>query len=118
MIKERLHTDAVPTLPIGKEDSFRGIIDLIDLNVHYIDGGTKAETDAIPEEMQDLASRAPVLIETLLTLMKVMASYGRKGEAVRGDKKALQGVLANKLVPVLLVHLTRIREFSPFGCRS
>ncbi|HQD19961.1 MAG TPA: GTP-binding protein, partial [Bacillota bacterium] len=69
MIRERLLTNAVPVqLPIGKEDSFRGIIDLIDMNaLHYIDElGTKAETDAIPEELQDLASQyREVLIETV-----------------------------------------------------
>lgn len=108
MIKERLHTDAVPVqLPIGKEDSFRGIIDLIDLNaLHYIDElGTKAETDAIPEEMQDLASQyREVLIETVADFdEEVMASYleGKEVPSAAIKRALRKGVLANKLVPVL-----------------
>ncbi|MDD4657452.1 MAG: elongation factor G [Eubacteriales bacterium] len=108
MIRERLLTNAVPVqLPIGKEDSFRGIIDLVEMNaLHYIDElGTQAETDAIPEELQDLASQyRDKLLETVADFdEEVMASYLEGGDiSPLAIKRALRkGVLANKLVPVL-----------------
>ena len=58
MMKERLRANAVPIqLPIGKEDGFKGIIDLIDMEaIVYIDDlGTKSERTVIPDDMKALA---------------------------------------------------------------
>jgi elongation factor G len=58
MMKDRLGTNPVPIqLPIGKEDSFKGIVDLIDMQalVYLDDLGTKSEKTAIPEDMKDIA---------------------------------------------------------------
>ncbi len=59
MMKDRLHTNAVPvTLPIGKEDSFVGIIDLIDFKAIYYkdDLGKETEITDIPAEYLDEAT--------------------------------------------------------------
>lgn len=108
MIRERLLTNAVPVqLPIGKEDTFRGIIDLVEMNaLHYTDElGTQAETDAIPEELQDLASQyREKLLETAADYdEELMASYleGRDISPLAIKRALRKGVLANKLVPVL-----------------
>lgn len=108
MIRERLLTNAVPVqLPIGREDSFRGIIDLVDMNtLHYVDElGTKAETDAIPEEMLDLANRyREILIESVADFdEEVMANYleGKEVSSPAIKRAMRKGVLVNKLVPVL-----------------
>ena len=59
MIKERLGANPVPIeLPIGKEDTFRGIIDLINMEaeIYYDDLGKDFRKEAIPEDMLDLAN--------------------------------------------------------------
>ncbi len=58
MIHERLKCNAVPIqLPIGKEETFRGIIDLVEMNarVFYDDTGKDMRTEEIPADMMDLA---------------------------------------------------------------
>ncbi len=59
MMKDRLRTNAVPiTLPIGKEDTFKGIIDLIqnDAIVYKDDLGKEEEVIEIPEEYKEQAA--------------------------------------------------------------
>ena len=58
MMEERLHTNAVPIqLPIGKEMTFRGIIDLVKMEavVYYDDLGKDIRIEPIPEDMLELA---------------------------------------------------------------
>ncbi len=58
-IKEQLQANAVPLqLPIGKEDTFKGVIDLVEMNavIYLDDKGEKMETVAIPGDMMDLAN--------------------------------------------------------------
>ena len=57
-IIEQLKANAVPLqLPIGKEDNFKGVVDLVEMNavVYLDDKGEKMETIAIPDDMKDLA---------------------------------------------------------------
>ena len=57
-IREQLKANAVPLqLPIGKEENFKGVIDLVEMNaVIYLDEkGEKMETIEIPDDMKDLA---------------------------------------------------------------
>ena len=58
MMKERLNANAVAIqLPIGAEDDFQGIVDLVKMEaiVYEDDLGKVADEVAIPEDMQDLA---------------------------------------------------------------
>ena len=58
MMKDRLGSNAVPIqLPIGSENTFRGIIDLITMRaeVYYDDQGVDVRDEEIPEDMKDLA---------------------------------------------------------------
>jgi elongation factor G len=58
MIKDRLSANPVPLqLPIGKEETFKGIVDLIQMKAYiYTDDlGTHSEVTDIPEDMQDAA---------------------------------------------------------------
>ena len=58
MMKDRLGANAVPIqLPIGKESTFKGIIDLITMRaeVYYDDLGKDVRDEEIPEDMKDLA---------------------------------------------------------------
>lgn len=58
MMKERLSANAVPVqLPIGKEDDFVGIVDLINMNavIYKDDLGVEVEITEIPADMEELA---------------------------------------------------------------
>jgi len=58
-IREQLQANAVPLqLPIGKEDSFKGVVDLVEMKavIYLDDKGEKMETVAIPADMMDKAN--------------------------------------------------------------
>ena len=58
MIHDRLKCNAVPIqLPIGKEETFKGIIDLVemDADIYYDDLGKDMRVEEIPEDMKELA---------------------------------------------------------------
>ena len=60
MVKERFQCNAVPIqLPIGVENTFRGIVDLVNNNaiVYYDDKGMDVRIEEIPEEMKELAEQ-------------------------------------------------------------
>ena len=60
MMKDRLRANAVPIqLPIGKEDSFKGIIDLVTMKaIYYLDDlGTVLDEEPIPEDMIEIAEK-------------------------------------------------------------
>ena len=60
MLRDRLKCNAVPIqLPIGSEETFKGIIDLVDMNadVYYDDLGKDMRTEEIPEDMRELAEQ-------------------------------------------------------------
>ena len=59
MMKDRLGSNAVPVqLPIGKEDTFQGIIDLVKMDaiIYEDDLGTVMDETEIPADMQELAA--------------------------------------------------------------
>jgi elongation factor G len=68
-LKEKLGCDAVMMqIPIGREDEFQGVIDLITMKAVYFDGnnGEKVREDAIPADMAEEAAAARVhMLETL-----------------------------------------------------
>ena len=60
MMKERLHSNAVPIqLPIGAEADFRGIIDLVKMKaeIYYDDEGKDVREEEIPADMMELAEK-------------------------------------------------------------
>ncbi|HHV25775.1 MAG TPA: elongation factor G [Tissierellia bacterium] len=59
MIEDRLHGAPVPLqIPIGKEDNFIGVVDLIEMNarVYKDELGSQFEIEDIPEDLKDLAN--------------------------------------------------------------
>ena len=108
MMKERLHTNAVPIqLPIGKEENFLGIIDLIAMKaeIYKDDLGKVFDEADIPTDMQELAEeyRAKMLESVAETDEELMMKY-LDGEEItieelkNGIRKA---VIANEMVPVI-----------------
>ncbi|MFO7612398.1 MAG: elongation factor G [Clostridia bacterium] len=98
MMKDRLGANAVPIqLPIGKEDNFKGIIDLVAMKAYiYMDDlGKDIVEQSIPEDMADLASEyREKLIESVADeeedlLMKYLEGEElTKEEIMRGIRKA------------------------------
>ena len=107
MMKDRLKTNAVPVqLPIGKEDTFKGIIDLIEMKafVYYDDLGKDIRTEEIPEDMKELAEkyRSDLVEHVAETSEELMMKY-LEGEELTNDeiKKAIrESTIANTMVPV------------------
>ena len=108
MIHERLKCNAVPIqLPIGSEDTFKGIIDLVEMkaDVYYDDVGKDMRVEDIPEDMMDLAQEYRTkLIDACADLdeelmMLALEEQPIPTEMIRATIR--QGTLANKLVPVV-----------------
>jgi len=106
-IRERLTLNAVPVnLPIGLEEKFEGIIDLIEEKIiHFLgEHGEKAEFSEIPENLKEEAKKGrKYLIEKVVeTDDKLMEEYLEGAEISKGEiRQAMRkAVIANKLVPV------------------
>ncbi|MBO4321940.1 MAG: elongation factor G [Clostridia bacterium] len=108
MMKDRLAANPVPIqLPIGKEDGFKGIIDLIDMvaDVYYDDLGKDMRTEPIPEDMLADAERyRSEMIETAAEVDEDLFEKYCSGEDISSEeiKTAIRkATLANHLVPVV-----------------
>ncbi len=108
MMKDRLKCNAVPIqLPIGSEDTFKGIIDLITMKaeVYYDDLGKDVREEEIPEDMRELAEKYHnELLEHVSELDDELMMKYLEGEelTIEEVKSALRkGTIAVKIVPVL-----------------
>ena len=108
MIDDRLKCNAVPIqLPIGAEDTFRGIVDLIEMkaDVYYDEKGQDMRVEEIPADMADLAEeyREKLLDAVSMFDDEIMEMY-LGGEEIPTDRirKALRkATLENLVVPVV-----------------
>ena len=108
MLHDRLHANGVPIqLPIGQEDTFRGIIDLIDMkaDVYYDDMGNDVRVEGIPEELQAQAQEYhDKLIEAVAeTDEELMMKYLEGEELTKDEIKAAlrKATINNEIVPVV-----------------
>jgi len=107
MIKERFNCNGVPIqLPIGYEDTFRGIIDLVEMKaiVYYDDLGKDVREEPIPEDMTDLVNKYRTeLIEHIVEQDEELMEKYFEGEepTVEQIKKIIrQSTIANSMVPI------------------
>ena len=107
MVKERFQCNAVPIqLPIGSEDTFRGIIDLIEnvAEIYYDDLGKDVRREEIPEDMKELAEKyRSELIESVVEMdEELMEKYFEGEEPTVEQIKAIirKATIANDMVPV------------------
>ena len=107
MMKSRLQCNAVPIqLPIGAEDTFKGIIDLVEMkaDVYYDDMGKDMREEEIPADMMELATKyRNELLEAVAELDEDLMMKYLEGEelTIPEIKKAIrQGTIDNTLVPV------------------
>ena len=108
MMKDRLSCNAVPIqLPIGSEDTFKGIVDLVEMNadVYYDEMGNDMRVEEIPQDMIEKAEEyRNELLEAVAELDEDLMMKYLEGEEITTAeiKKALrQGTIDNKIVPVL-----------------
>ena len=106
-LKNRLKANAVPIqLPIGAEDQFKGIVDLIKMRafIHKDDLGKEIEETDIPDDMKDLAQEYhDKMIEAVAEQDEELMMKYLEGEelTVEEIKKGLRaGTIANTIVPV------------------
>ncbi|MEO0975155.1 MAG: elongation factor G, partial [Pseudomonadota bacterium] len=108
-ITERLRGNPVPIqLPIGAEEHFKGVVDLVRMRAIYWDDetlGTRYESGDIPEDMAELAAtwREHMLEAVAEADERYMERYLEEGELAVED--IIDGLrkrtIANELVPVL-----------------
>ena len=108
MLHDRLHANGVPIqLPIGQEDTFKGIVDLIDMkaDVYYDDMGNDVRVEEIPEDMKEQAQEYhDKLIEAVAeTDEDLMMKYLEGEELTKDEIKAAlrKATIKNEIVPVV-----------------
>ena len=107
-LKERLNANAVPIqLPIGAEDNFKGIVDLIKMRafIHKDDLGKVIEEGEIPEDLKEQAEeyRNKMIEAAAEQDDELMMKYLEEGTLTEEEiKKGLRiGTINNKIVPVV-----------------
>ena len=107
MMRSRLKCNAVPIqLPIGSEDTFKGIIDLVEMKayVYYDDIGKDIRVEDIPEDMKELADKyREALLEAVADQDDEIAMKYLEGEEITIDeiKNCIRkATIANLMVPV------------------
>jgi elongation factor G len=108
MMKSRLGANAVPIqLPIGFEDTFKGVVDLVAMQaIMYVDDlGKTSEATEIPEDMKELADKyRQVLLDAVAEsdddlMMKYLEGEELTTEEIKaGIRKA---TISIKMIPVL-----------------
>ena len=108
MIKSRLGKNAVPIqLPIGKEDTFKGVIDLFEMKAYYYidDKGEQIEIKDIPDDMKDQAEEyRQAMIESICETDDILIEKFLEGEepSTVELKAALRSAtIRTEIIPVL-----------------
>ncbi len=108
MMKDRLKCNAVPIqLPIGSEEMFKGIIDLVEMKayVYYDDAGKDIRCEDIPEDMMELAEKyRNELVECVAEQdEELMDKFLMEEEITMAEIKACirLSTLKNTMVPVV-----------------
>ena len=108
MMKDRLKCNAVPIqLPIGSEETYKGLIDLVENKayVYYDDLGKDIREEEIPEDMKEKAEQYRIeMMEHIAETDEALMEKYLEGEelTVAEMKKAIRkSTIANEMVPVL-----------------
>ena len=108
MMHERLNANAVPLqIPIGAEDTFKGVVDLIDMRaeVYYDDMGNDIRDEDIPADLRDVADEyREKMLEAVSEFDDTIMEDYLEGNEV--DKKRIKAAIrkatiTNKMTPVL-----------------
>ncbi|MBI4495521.1 MAG: elongation factor G [Deltaproteobacteria bacterium] len=120
MMRERLSARPVLLqLPVGKEEAFRGVIDLLEMKAILFEGslGADLHEEQIPEDLRSQAeSGREALLEALADLDDGFMEKVLAGQAVTGaEMKSLirKGTLAGQIVPVFIGSAFRNKGIQP-----
>ena len=108
MVDERFQCNPVPIqLPIGSEDTFKGIVDLInnDAEIYYDDLGMDVRREEIPEDMKEIAAkyRSQLIEQVVEQDEELMMAYLEDGTEPTVDQiKTVirKATIANEMVPI------------------
>ena len=107
-IRDRLQGNAFPIqVPIGSEDSFRGLVDIIEqkAEIYTNDMGTDIKEEEVPEDLKEIvAQKREELIEAVAECDDELMMKYLEGEEITPDeiRKALRtATCQNKVIPVL-----------------
>lgn len=109
MIHERLTPLAKPiNIPIGKEDEFEGVIDLITMKSYFFDPltlGAEIHQEEIPAHLQEYAHKQrEILLESIAEFDDELLTSYIEGEPIKEEwiRRAIRkGTIENKFLPVL-----------------
>ena len=108
MVHDRLKCNAVPIqLPIGSEDTFKGIIDLVemDADIYYDEMGKDMRVEPIPADMVDLANEYHEKLLDAVSMFddSIMEDYleGKEIDQKRIRKAIRMATIENEMVPVV-----------------
>ena len=108
MMKDRLKCNAVPIqLPIGAEDTFKGLIDLVEMKAYIYcnDDGTDIKVEDIPDDMKELAEKYRIeLLEHCAEQDEaLMEKYFSGEELTEKEIKSCirKATISNEMVPVI-----------------
>ena len=108
MVNERFQCNPVPIqLPIGSEDTFRGIVDLVnnEAEIYYDDLGMDVRREEIPEDMKELVAkyRSQLIEQVVEQDEELMMAYLEDGTEPTVDQiKTVirKATIANEMVPI------------------
>ena len=107
MVEDRLKCNAVPIqLPIGSEDTFKGIIDLVDMkaDVYYDDQGKDMREEDIPADMTDLVNEYREKLMDAVSMVddSIMEAYlgGEEVSAQKVRAAIRKATVSNEMIPV------------------
>ena len=108
MIHDRLKANAVPIqLPIGKEETFKGIIDLVEMNadIYYDDLGKDMRVEEIPADMMELAQEYRTkLVDACADIDEEIMELALEEQPIPQEmlRRAIRrGTIDNLMVPVV-----------------
>ncbi|MBE7084126.1 MAG: elongation factor G [Clostridiales bacterium] len=108
MMRERLHTNPLPiVIPVGKEDTFKGIVDVIERKAYiYLDDlGREIDVQEVPADLKDICEEYREKVVEIAAEMDdaLMEKYFEEGDlSIEEIKKGLRAAtLAMRVTPVL-----------------
>ena len=120
MVDERFKCNPVPIqLPIGSEDTFKGIVDLVEMDaeIYYDDLGKDVRREPIPDDMKELAEkyRAKLIEHVADQDDELMEKYFNGEEfTVEEIKRTIRkSTIENKMVPITCVTSYRNKGVQP-----
>lgn len=112
-LEKEIQSSIIPlTIPIGKEQDFRGVVDLIEMNAYVYGVDGKYTIEKIPSEIEELAKgHRERIIEAVAELDDELLEKYLEGETLDNyviNNKLREGVLSSSVVPLYVGSATKL----------